>query len=510
MLPVCRKDPWRQAISTERLESAVNRRLKRGPTLDVCVDRILNSEGIPPFTKNANDLMLKTLDFESNGREMGALILKDLGLTSQLLRLANSAMFNRSGRPILSVAHAMILLGWDRVRNLVSTVRYVEHFVDRSAGLRELMLLSVLTAVHSREVAAASGYPRPEEAYLWGLFRNIGEVLIACHYPIEYASILLAMQTEKIPLGAACLRVLNFRSDDIGLRVAAGWNMPPRVCRALAGADNPGMLLDRSAASIADYARELTHAIYREGAGIEAVNLQCVLDADGTRTLISVRDLCRIVDSAVSETETTFAALGVPAARLRLEKQAERARTILATYQVFTVPKLAALDQAIDAATRTLRQPGFELTTFMTTLLDALSEAGFERVVFGLVNGSHTSIRGRLASGDGAEEILRDFEFPMNGNDGAVLAALERRTDVLVDRDRDNRYEESLLVTSLKPTAFALFPIIVDGQPAGCLYADRLTASPGLEMVRPSLVRVRNAMTVAIRRIAHASLSSRA
>jgi len=44
-------------------------------------------------------------------------------------------MFNRSGRPILGVAHAMVLLGWDRIRNLVSTVRFVEHFVDRSARL---------------------------------------------------------------------------------------------------------------------------------------------------------------------------------------------------------------------------------------------------------------------------------------------------------------------------------------------------------------------------------------
>jgi HD-like signal output (HDOD) protein len=79
--------------------------------------------------------MLKTLDFEGNGREMGALILKDLGLTSRILRLGNSAMFNRSGRPILSVAHAMVLLGWDRIRNLMSTVRFVEHFVDRSARL---------------------------------------------------------------------------------------------------------------------------------------------------------------------------------------------------------------------------------------------------------------------------------------------------------------------------------------------------------------------------------------
>ena len=156
---------------------------------------------------------------------------------------------------------------------------------------------------------------------------------------------------------------------------------------------------------------------------MDAVNLQCVLDAEGNRTLVSMRDLCQIVDSAASETEATYTALGVPAARLRLERQAERARTVLATYQVFTAPKLAALDQAIDEATRTLRQPRFELTAFVTSLLDAVSEVGFERAVFGLVNGAHTAIRGRLASGSGADDILRDFEF----RSIATMASCRRR-----------------------------------------------------------------------------------
>jgi hypothetical protein len=113
-----------------------------------------------------------------------------------------------------------------------------------------------------------------------------------------------------------------------------------------------------------------------------------------------------------------------------------------------------------------------------------------------------------LASGSGTEDILRDFEFPMSCNDGVVQDALEKPTDVLVDRDRDNRYEHSHRVASLRPAAFALFPIIVGGQTAGCLYADGLTASPGLEMARPSLVRVRNAITAEIRSMARASLSN--
>lgn len=501
----CRRDTWRLVISERSAQVASAGRDHREPSLELCVGHILKSEGVPAFCKNANEVMLKALDFDGSGKEMAQLILKDLGLTSQILRLVNSAMFNRSGHPILSVAHAITLLGWDRVRNLVSMVRFVEHFMERSAGVRELMLLSVLTAVHCRDVASVSGYPRREEAYIFGLFRNLGEVLIACHYPFEYAQALLAMETEKIPPTAACQRIFGFRWDQVGSKVVDAWNMPTPVRSTMAGLERARSALDRSACSIADYARDLTHAIYREGAGVESVQLRCVIDADDKQALVSVRDLRGIVDAAVAETEATFTALGVPTAQLRLEEQTQKARLILARFQVFTAAILATLDQAIDHAARALRQPDLELTGFVTRLLDAIRDAGFQRVVFGLLNEDHTLIRGRLASGQDQNDILDRFQFPLDGSDGAVLAALGRRTDVLVDRDRDERYEGSLLVARLGPTAFAMFPILVDGHATGCLYADRLTASPGLEMARPSLARARDAIAAGIRRIASRS-----
>ena len=128
---------------------------------------------MPPFCKHANEVLAHTSDlYGGSSTELVRIILQDLGLTSRILRVANSALYNRSGHPIMSVAHGTILLGWDNVRNLVSTVRYLEHFAGRAPGLRELLLLSLLSAVHGRNIAATIGYPCPEDAYICGLFRN--------------------------------------------------------------------------------------------------------------------------------------------------------------------------------------------------------------------------------------------------------------------------------------------------------------------------------------------------
>ncbi len=159
-------------------------RLTRPEKLELCVRQISHSEGVPPFCDHANEIMVRTLDLDGgSSKKLVQVILRDVGLAAHVLRLANSAINNHSGRPIMNVAHAITVLGWLEVRSLASTVRYIEHFANRSPDLRELVLASVLTAIQSREVATATGYPQPEEAYICGLFRNLGEVLIACNYP---------------------------------------------------------------------------------------------------------------------------------------------------------------------------------------------------------------------------------------------------------------------------------------------------------------------------------------
>lgn len=476
-------------------------RSSRDEKLELCASHIVESEGVPAFCENVSDMMTRTLNIESSSLELARVILKDVGLASLVLRIANSALYNRAGRTIMSVAHAITLLGWDTVRAMISTIRYIDHFSSGSAGLRELMLLSVLDALHGRDIAAAVRYPHPEEAYICGLFRNLGEVLVAWHYPHEYAQIVLAMHKEKIPARAACLRHLDFAWDDVGKLVAEAWNMPSKVTSCISGSPaTTAPAMERSLVSIVDFAHNTTHALYRKGDPIETVHLRYVTDTGGVQRLVSVRDLTRIVDNAASETRDTLLKLGIPKDRLLLEQQAEHAQQILESMPAFSPSGLAALNQAIETARSGLARDEFELTALIAALLDAVCAAGFDSAVLGLLNDTHTTVRGRLASGRCADDILSRFYFPVDHAEGPIRAALVRKTDILVDRALDDRYDSSTLVTTFGPVAFGLFPIVSDGRAVGCLYADRGSASPGLNLVRSPLGRVRDVIGAAIRK----------
>jgi len=325
-----RKDQ-RGCYISEKTQLDVTSNLTRREKLEICVNRIARSEGVPPFSDHASEILVRTLDLDGgSSKKLVNVILQDVGLASQVLRLANSALNNHSGRPIMSVAHATAVLGWLEVRSLASAVHYIEHFANRSPGLRELVATSVLTAVQSREVAALLGYPQPEEAYICGLFRNLGEVLIACHYPEEHSQILLILAEENIPERAACLRVLDFFWDDVGICVADRWHMPPAVRvsmdAALAAAGSP---LDQCLASITDYSHSLTRALYGNGARIDSIHLASVLNPAGQAALVSLRDLHAIVDRAMSETHEMLSTLHIPTETLRISQLAEQARKVL-------------------------------------------------------------------------------------------------------------------------------------------------------------------------------------
>ena len=286
---------------------------------------------MPPFCDHANEILIRTLDLDGgSSKKLVQVVLQDVGLAAQVLRLANSAMYNHSGRPIMSVAHAIAVLGWLEVRGMASTVRYIEHFANRSPSLRELVVTSILTAVQSREIAAILGYRQPEEAYICGLFRNLGEVLIACHYPEEHAGIILILAEEGIPERAACLRVLDYFWDDVGKGVAERWQMPRAVRFSMEPVSvSAGSPAERSLASITNYSHNLTRTLYRKGAQIDSMHLETVLNPAGQAVLISVRDLYLMVDLAIAETRELFSALQIPTDTLRISKQAERAREAL-------------------------------------------------------------------------------------------------------------------------------------------------------------------------------------
>jgi HD-like signal output (HDOD) protein len=437
----------------------------------------------PALSRSIEQVLLK-VDEEASIQHITNVILKDYSLTLRILRTANSSLYNRSGRQILSISHAVTLLGVEAVREMATGVVLLEHFRKHSPGLKELILLSLLTANHAREVATRIGYPKPEEAYLCGMFRNLGEVLVACYHARGYAGVLLRVQQDRIPVAQACFEVLGFDYDHAGRAVAAQWRIPESVRECMSDRivrvrRAPATDAERLEA-LTHFAHKLTTAVYRREANDARASVNLLLHSLGPVLGLAHDDVKSIVERALEETGEVFQAMNVPMDHLRLKRQTEAALEETEEEQ----PVEAGLENVTetetfatllrDVAAQVDRGSPDDLGAITMMVMEAIYRGGpFDHVLFALLDEKGHRLAGIIGFGESIDKLIQNFNFPVIGASGPVAAAVLKRTDVFVAGPRDRRFDGTKFSQVVGEPQYGLLPLIAGGAVAGCLYFDR-------------------------------------
>lgn len=447
--------------------------------------QILSESDFPAMSQAALDALRATPDDDASLQRLANIVLREYALTLKLLRTANSAYYKR-GKPVQSAAHAMLLLGARTVRHLAASLMVFDHYRKRSPGLKELMLMSMITANHARELAMLRRLPDPEEAHLAGMFRNLGEVLVAGYFPREYARILTQMESKKVSAATATFDVLEFMFEDLGEAMAKHWGMPETVIASMR-AEGPAAANDFSV--IISCAHELTAAVYRHDHAVRLDGITDVLSRYSRRLGLSKEEATDVVRSALRETKETFATAKVSLDDLRLRKQHDQAIAHLgggpASRTPSGEPAIAPDDEETALAMRTnllqevrrAAEPesGEHLNRVILTMLEAIYRGGpFDRVVFCVLSPDRASAKARFGLGTGVEPLLDQFSFDLSPRAGPLAVAMLRRQATFVPVDRDFTAQELRFAQSLGAGSFGVFPVLVGTRMVGCVYADRL------------------------------------
>jgi HD-like signal output (HDOD) protein len=294
-----------------------------------CLQRILATGDLPALAHHIRELMGFLENDDASLRRLTTLILSDYGLLLMVMRTANSVRYNRSGKRICSVTHAVALLGVNTIRNLASGLHFLEHYRGRSAGLTELILLSTLTAAHAHRIASMRGGVRSEEAALCGMFMNLGEVLIASHLQDRYRMIRHRTKECSWTDRQACIRELGFTYEDLGQAMASYWRLPASVGDAMKSVDDWMHELDperRLFSAITAFSHELTNAVYRnEQEQNASAAVAALVGWYGETLRLEPDDVRRLLTDGISDTKEMFAALKIQLDDLRLLRQSEAA-----------------------------------------------------------------------------------------------------------------------------------------------------------------------------------------
>jgi len=203
------------------------------------VDEILAAvENFPRLPAAVADI-LRTLDDENAEVDyLARKIQGDTGLLADVLRMANSPRYSIRGG-VADVKKAVVVLGFNAVRNLASVVGISAHFREAGKGHDAFDLDRYMQ--HSIGVACCAKFlphksrNEADTAFVCGLLHDMGQLAIAFSMPDEFRMIVGYQMENDCHFSEAEQAVLGVDHAWIGAQLANRWNFPDAICEAIGG-----------------------------------------------------------------------------------------------------------------------------------------------------------------------------------------------------------------------------------------------------------------------------------
>jgi len=317
-------------------------------------------------------------------------------------------------------------------------------------------------------------------------------VLVAAHFPDDYAAILRKMREPRVAgagpnaaghpesaMESAAISVLGFTYEELGTAVARHWSMPDSVTDAMRTGITPA---NRSLAAVVAFSHELTSAIYRDDIAKGQLRVADAVRRHCANLGLPTDSIGEVLERTVAETKDVFSTARVSFDDLRLRKQTANALRTLgggSSDDLGSQPSADAMEDIAELRQRLIQEVetalaperAYGLEAVVLVLLEALLRGGsFDRVVFAIANAERTMIEGRIGLGDGADQIVKRLR--VSTRSAPVALALDWRRVALRTVERALTGEELKWCALVGATALAVAPLTIDGKLVGCLYAD--------------------------------------
>ena len=199
--------------------------------------RIVEGVGaMTPLPNTAIKLMTAVGDPTSTMDDIVEAIKYDQAVTSEVLKLCNSAFFGLP-RTVTSLHDATVRLGAVKVLQLVMSIHVATPFGHAQVGYGlepgVLWRHSVAVALASTQIAEQLKMANASLAFTAGLLHDVGKLVLNEHVGGAFAEIVRLVTQERKAFAEAEHEVLGFSHEEVGALVAEKWQLPDALVRCI-------------------------------------------------------------------------------------------------------------------------------------------------------------------------------------------------------------------------------------------------------------------------------------
>ncbi len=193
---------------------------------------VLQTKWLPRRPTLMPQLVRALDDPDSAPQRLATMIAHDPVLAADVLRLANSSLYRTSGAPIETIQRALVVLGVEALRGLLTTAMMQPVFrATRTNFPRFPRLLWERTARAARAAELYAAATRPAdrfEAQLLALLSALGPLVVYGVTLDEYEH-----RRPLHPNAALCMALITSLGAVMSQRIARHWECSPRLVAAL-------------------------------------------------------------------------------------------------------------------------------------------------------------------------------------------------------------------------------------------------------------------------------------
>lgn len=508
-------------------------------TMEFLLLRMRSKSDFPALSSVISEInQIVSSESESTSRLAGA-ILQDFALTNKLLKLVNTASFGQFGGTINTISKAVVILGFETVRNIAMTLILLEFLQNKAqaAQLKDEIVKAVFSGIVAAQLSAGQDIRDAEEVIVCSMFHNLGS-LLATFYFFEESQEISRLVEEGETEEAAALKVLGIPYPELGLGVARSWNFPPRLLAGMRKLSNGKVRpasgeLDQLTVTV-NLAYELCEIASSTGIQNKPQSLNDLAQRYEAANKISERELSGALDAGLNELSLRAGILGISTRSSPLLKKVRswceyasspnRAKDRVSDeFDGITKLDKPAIeeDEGVDERNRPLNPDAvlgagiqdvtaslvsdFNLNDVLQMVLETIYRGmGFNRAIILIRNNKDAAMVARFGFGAGIETIIPNFRFPLLFAPDAFHLSIEKGLDIAIEDTHAPNIADKIpgwYRATINAPCFMLLPVVVKDKAIGLFYADMPEAnSLNMSQHQLSLLRtLRNQAVLAIK-----------
>lgn len=195
------------------------------------VGRVHNVPSLPEVVTQVVRLIN---DPRSSADQIHKIMVKDQAMAAKILRMVNSAYYGLPD-PVRDLEQAIVILGFKTIRSIAMSIAVINLFQQQDANfnMKSYWTHSAVMAQIGRLLAAKAQLPDPEVAFIAGLLKDIGMLIMVQHAPDETKKIIAVAREFRYDIQRATRKVLATDHAEIGSWLCEQWELPADLVDAI-------------------------------------------------------------------------------------------------------------------------------------------------------------------------------------------------------------------------------------------------------------------------------------